>query len=321
MIAGMLSVVASLPVIASAELRVTPNAVRLDRPEDSLQLLVTDVQGPVSHDATRSVTYEVKGAPIVRVDADGLIHPLAEGTSELVVRSGGIEIVVPVAVTSLNNPPPVSFQHEVQPILTKARCNSGGCHGKAEGQNGFKLSLLGFDHGFDHDALIKEGKGRRLSITAPETSLILRKAIAEVPHGGGRKIEPGSPQYKRLLRWIASGAQAETPDERQVVSIEVEPADLVMTPGGTQQLRVWAIDDRGQKRCATVESDFFRMPRTSPMPVNADCCWRARSQVKRRSWFDTWDMWQFAESHYPVPRASSLGPLKTTSSTRMSGTS
>lgn len=242
---------------AHAELRVTPNAVNLQRPEDSQQLLVSDVQGAVMSDATRSVQYEVKPPLVVTVDADGLVHPLAEGTTQLVVRSGATEIQVPITVTGLTQPTPVSFQYEIQPILTKARCNSGGCHGKAEGQNGFKLSLLGFDNSFDHDALTKEGKGRRLSITAPLSSLILRKATAEVPHGGGRKIEPHSPQYKRMLRWIASGAPLNVPDERQVVSIEVEPAELVMTPGGTQQLRVWAIDDRGQRRCATVESDYI----------------------------------------------------------------
>ena len=245
------------PHLVWGELRVTPNAVNLERPEDSQQLLVADVQGSVSRDITRAVKFEVKGPLIIRVDADGLVHPLAEGTTQLIIRSDATEVAVPITVTGLNQPIPVSFEHEIQPILTKARCNSGGCHGKAEGQNGFKLSLLGFDNGFDHDALTKEGKGRRLSISAPESSLILRKATAEVPHGGGRKIEPGSPQYKRVLRWIAAGAPVVIPDERHIASIEVEPAELVMTPRGTQQLRVWAIDDKGQRRCATVESDYI----------------------------------------------------------------
>lgn len=257
-VAGLLFALSVLsPVMAHAELRVTPDAVRIERPEDSQQMLVTDVQGAVSRDLTRSVQFEVKPPLVARVDSDGLIHPLAEGNTQLVIRSGTTEIVVPITIAGFNQPTPVSFQHEVQPILTKARCNSGGCHGKAEGQNGFKLSLLGFDNRFDHDALTKEGKGRRLSVTAPETSLLLRKAIADTPHGGGRKIEPDSPQYKRVLRWIASGAPADVPGERQVVSIEVEPAELVMTPGGTQQLRVWAIDDAGQRRCATVETDYI----------------------------------------------------------------
>ena len=64
-------------------------------------------------------------------------------------------------------------------MLTKSRCNSGGCHGKAEGQNGFKFSLLGFDADADYAAIIKEGRGRRISLASPKQSLLLRKATAE----------------------------------------------------------------------------------------------------------------------------------------------
>lgn len=247
----------AIPASVLAELRVSPAEVKIDRPEDSLQLLVSDIQPVMTRDMTRAVTYEVLPPLIATVDTEGLVQPIAEGTTQLRIRAEGVELTVPITIGGLNQPTPVSFQHEVQPILTKARCNSGGCHGKAEGQNGFKLSLLGFDNGFDHDALTKEGKGRRLSVTAPETSLLLRKATAEVPHGGGRKIEPGSPQYRRVLRWIAAGAAPTLTEERRVVSIEVEPAELVMAPASTQQLRVWSIDDQGQRRCATVESDFI----------------------------------------------------------------
>ncbi|HLQ44053.1 MAG TPA: DUF1549 domain-containing protein, partial [Planctomycetaceae bacterium] len=143
------------------------------------------------------------------------------------------------------------------PILTKGRCNSGGCHGKAEGQNGFKLSLFGFDAAADHEAVIKEGKGRRVILTDPGNSLLLLKGTATVPHGGGRKIEPDSPAHQRLRRWIASGASREIPDERQIVMIEVEPAQVVIAANGTQQLRVTAIDDQGGRRCATVEADYI----------------------------------------------------------------
>ena len=246
-----------VPSFVFAELQVTPSSVRLDRPEDSLQLQVTEIQGQVRRDVTREAQYEFMPPLVASIDSDGLIHPLAEGASQLIVRSAGAEVRIDVTIGGLRDPRPVSFQHEIQPILTKSRCNSGGCHGKAEGQNGFKLSLLGFDNSFDHDAITKEGKTRRIAITAPATSLLLKKAVAEVPHGGGRKVEPGSPQYRRLLRWIAEGALPAVTDERQVVSIEVEPATLVMTAGGTQQLRVWAIDDRGERRCATAESDFI----------------------------------------------------------------
>ena len=127
-----------------AEIRVSPAAVKLDRPEASQQLLITDVNGEKQRDATREAKFEVKPPVVVRVDADGLMEPLEEGTTTVVVKVGAAQVEIPVTVTGLKAPPPVSFEHEIQPILTKNRCNSGGCHGKAEGQNGFKLSLLGF---------------------------------------------------------------------------------------------------------------------------------------------------------------------------------
>jgi hypothetical protein len=242
---------------AAGDLRVSPTAISLDRPEASQQLLVTDCESTFQRDVTRDVQYQVGEPAVVRVEPDGLIYPLAEGTTQLIVRRGSDELQIPITVTGLQQPPPVSFVHEIIPILTKSRCNSGGCHGKAEGQNGFKLSLLGFDAQSDYDALIKESKGRRVVLASPSFSLVLRKGTAEMPHGGGRKIEPGSPQQHRLLRWISAGAPFEAQGERQVMGIEVEPAQVVLQPGGTQQLRVTAIDDAGGKRCATVESDYI----------------------------------------------------------------
>src|SRR5947208_69877 len=99
----------------------------------------------------------------------------------------------------------VTFERDVEPILTRAGCNAGACHGKARGQNGFALSLFGFDAGFDHDAIAREARGRRVFPAAPEESLLLRKATAAVPHGGGRRLEPGGPWDLTLRRWIADG--------------------------------------------------------------------------------------------------------------------
>src|SRR4051794_355923 len=97
--------------------------------------------------------------------------------------------------------PPISFLNEVVPIFTRLGCNAGGCHGKASGQNGFKLSLLGFEPQEDYEYLVKESRGRRLFPAAPEQSLLLRKATGQAAHGGGKKLEPDSPFYRLLLRW------------------------------------------------------------------------------------------------------------------------
>jgi hypothetical protein len=135
---------------------------------------------------------------------------------------------------------PVDFDTQVVPVFTKHGCNAGGCHGKSGGQNGFRLSLLGFEPGEDHEHLVKEARGRRISVAAPAESLLLLKATAAVPHGGGRLIEPDSPSYEVVLRWIAEGARPGDPQAPRVARIEVVPAERVMQPGAAEQLRVIA---------------------------------------------------------------------------------
>src|SRR6185312_8727679 len=96
----------------------------------------------------------------------------------------------------------LTFVNDVAPILTKASCNSGGCHAKAgNGQNGFRLSLLGFEPAEDYEHIVREGHGRRVFPASPEQSLLLLKASNLVPHGGGKRLDQSSEGYKRLARW------------------------------------------------------------------------------------------------------------------------
>lgn len=99
----------------------------------------------------------------------------------------------------------IDFENDLQPVLTRFGCTSGPCHGKARGQGGFQLSLLGFDADFDYEAIIKEGRGRRVFPAAPEKSLLLTKPTAEVAHGGGKRFEKHSTEYQMLLDWIRQG--------------------------------------------------------------------------------------------------------------------
>lgn len=103
-----------------------------------------------------------------------------------------------------------TFESDIQPLLTRLGCNAGACHGKSRGQNGFALSLLGFDSDFDYSALANEGRGRRVFPSAAEESLLVRKAVGQVPHGGGKRLEIGSPPYKEILAWIRNGLPPHT---------------------------------------------------------------------------------------------------------------
>lgn len=147
---------------------------------------------------------------------------------------------------------PLSFVNDVEPILTKAGCNAGVCHAKAiTGQRGFRLSVLGFEPEEDYEAIVKQGKGRRVFPPAPEESLLITKGAAIVPHTGGKKLEPGSEDYKLLVRWIAEGMNYTLKDEAKLSGISVEPARVTMKVKTTQQLKVTARYSDGSSRDVT----------------------------------------------------------------------
>lgn len=145
----------------------------------------------------------------------------------------------------------VYFTTDVVPILTKLGCNSGGCHGKATGQNGFRLSLFGFEPELDYDAIVLESRGRRLSFAAPDNSLILSKATASVPHGGGRRLQVDSEDYRVLRDWIGRGASAPRAEDPRLVHIEVSPKNQILHTNSKHQLLVLATFSDGSSRDVT----------------------------------------------------------------------
>lgn len=152
----------------------------------------------------------------------------------------------PVSTESSNRP--VYFGTEVVPILTKLGCNGGGCHGKATGQNGFRLSLFGFEPEFDYEAIVKESRGRRLSPAAPEHSLLLTKGTSSVPHGGGKRLTVGSDDYRILREWISQGATPPRADDPHLVKIEIFPKEQILNVNASQQLQVRATFSDGLSR-------------------------------------------------------------------------
>ena len=229
----------------------------LDQPESSLQLLVGQAaEEGRTIDLTRQAKYRSENEAVARVDELGLVTPVADGETGVIVEHSGGLTRVAITIKGIKEPEPLSFSRDVIPILTKAGCNMGGCHGKAEGQNGFKLTVFGFDPKADHDAIVKEGRGRRISLAAPDHSLLLRKGLASDPHGGGLRIDEGSIRHRRLARWIREGAQYGTDEAPQLVKIEIEPTEQVLLAKGTQQLRVWAVDSDGARRDVTTEAEY-----------------------------------------------------------------
>lgn len=151
---------------------------------------------------------------------------------------------------------PFHFETDVLPILSRFGCNTSGCHGKAEGQNGFKLSIFGFDPPADHATLVSEGRGRRTNSVLPEKSLLLQKACGDMPHGGGVRIKKTSDEYRTLANWIASGSPYGDATAPKVVSITVTPREQVMALKAQQGLKVVAKFDNGYEEDVTRHAKF-----------------------------------------------------------------
>ena len=125
-----------------------------------------------------------------------------------------------------------AFERDVLPVLTRAGCNLGACHGNLNGKGGFKLSLKGEDPDTDYRALTRDVLARRTDVLRPDESLILKKATGQVPHEGGARFATNSHEYAILREWVKRGAPRGTSGSvltKLVVTpaskILVEPAD------------------------------------------------------------------------------------------------
>ena len=150
----------------------------------------------------------------------------------------------------------VTFERDVVPVLTRLGCNSGPCHGKARGQNGFQLSLLGFYPDFDYAAITQEARGRRVFPPDPRRSLLLTKAAGLVPHGGGKRLEAGGAYYDVLLHWIEQGMPRQRPEDPVLDEIQVEPAERILGYNEQQPLVVTARYSDGATRDVTALAAF-----------------------------------------------------------------
>ena len=208
-------------------------------------------------DLTRDVEYVVEPAGIAAIDETGWISPVKDGKASITAKAkGGAVAKVDVSVEESGEIQRINFPNEITPLFTKYGCNGGGCHGKSGGQNGFRLSLLGFEPDEDYEYIVKEGRGRRVFPAAPDRSLLLLKGTNESPHGGGARIEKGSLDYRLIYSWIAQGMPYGKPDDPTLVGIAVTPAVRIMDMNGEQQLVVTAKYSDGSMKDVTRASVY-----------------------------------------------------------------
>ena len=233
------------------------------------QLIVTAVHADGTNaDVTRDVAWTISDPAVLVVDSTGMSIPLADGDVTVTATQADKSVVARVVVSGFAHPLPINFRNQVVPIFTKLGCNGGGCHGKSGGQNGFKLSLLGFVPEDDYEFLCKESRGRRIFPAVPGESLLVKKAIGRSPHGGGKRMENGSYEYNLLVQWIEQGMPYGTDKDAFVTGIKCVPETRTMTRKSQQQISVIATYSDGTTedvtRMALFEPNEAEMAECSP---------------------------------------------------------
>ena len=224
---------------SAGELRVYPADLALKGPASSQQLLVVEVENDrVVKDHTASAKFSLSAEKIVVANATGMVTAAGNGEVTVTANVNGKLAIVKVKVNEFDKAPNWSFGNHVVPILTRAGCNSGSCHGALAGKGGLKLSLRGFDPDSDWFVLTRQALARRVDLTNPANSLMLKKAAKLVPHGGGTRIIEGDANFNLLLAWITAGAPGPRDADAKIERLDVFPPASLLKPKDT--LRVIA---------------------------------------------------------------------------------
>lgn len=210
-------------------IEVFPEKVSLETAADFHRVIViARMKDSSTHDITHQARLSLEEENVAKL-RENLIFPQSDGETKLKVEYRGLSSEIAVKVVDAKKERLRSFQLDVMPVLTAAGCNTGSCHGSARGQDGFHLSLYGFDPKGDHFRLTSEMAGRRINLALPEESLLVTKALGSVPHTGGKIIKEGSPFYETLVEWIRDGAKFDEGEIAMPTGIEVRPKQVLMT--------------------------------------------------------------------------------------------
>ena len=245
---ALLSSFCLLGSAAAADLAILPGDVTLTGPHAAQRLLVADAEGgAVVADRTGQAKL-TSADPAVAVVDGGVVRPAGDGDTTITALVEGKKATCKVKVVRSKEQMDWSFRNHVIPMMTKVGCNSGACHGALAGKGGQKLSLRGYNPEADYFVLTRQARGRRVNLIEPNKSLVLLKPTLSVSHGGGLKLEVGSPDYNLLADWIAAGAPGPKADDPAIQRLEVLPAAAVLKPKDTLQVlvRAWYSDGHSE---------------------------------------------------------------------------
>ncbi len=207
---------------------VYPEAITLETARDFNSFIaVATFDDDVTQDVTPKAKITLADPTVAKLDGHKLL-PLKDGATTLTVEWLDKKVDVAVTVKDSAKDRPVSFNLDVMPVFMRANCNTGSCHGSARGQDGFRLSLFGFDPKGDHFRLTQELAGRRINLALPEESLLITKTVNSVPHTGGKKVEVGDANYKTLVEWVNMGVPYDAEGIPKIVAVELYPNKAVL---------------------------------------------------------------------------------------------
>ncbi len=236
-------------------LQILPESIQLSGPA-AVQTVV--VMGALSDgtrvDLTNQVTLSLSGTSVSL--SKHRLQARSDGKALLIARHGSLRAKAPIAVALANRPVTYSFQNDVVPVLARLGCSQGACHGANSGKGGFKLSLRGYAPELDFLSITRELSGRRIAREAPDRSLLLRKPLMEVAHGGGKALEKGSREYYVLLGWLMQGAPGPDPADPQLVNLEALPGDRIYRAKQRQQVLIRARFSDGRVEDVTERAVF-----------------------------------------------------------------
>jgi hypothetical protein len=230
---------------------VLPGEVTLSGPTASQQLIVQREREGRLREQAADIVWESRNPQVAIVTESGAVQPVSDGEAEIVATIGGESTIARVVVSGTQSPRGWSFRHDVLPVLSKAGCNTGACHGALAGKGGFRLSLRGYDPVADYQTIVQQDRGRRVEFADPGRSLILAKPSGAIPHKGGLRFETDSLSYRILAEWIAAGAPRPTDDDPQVERLEVFPPQSTHAVGEQQQMLVTAVFSDGRREDVT----------------------------------------------------------------------
>jgi len=218
-----------------------PRDVVLTGPQATQRLVVLVMHAEAGSvaDLTAEAVFRSSDTRVASVDAEGVVHAVADGQTEIDAElPDGRRVSTRVRIQGTASPSAWSFRNDVRAVMTKTGCNSGRCHGAAAGQNQFKLSLRGFDAELDYHALTRGEQSRRVSLLQPAQSLMLLKPTLSLPHGGGRRFDIESREYRILSEWLARGASPPQANDPRITRLEVHPLQARLEVGDQHRIVV-----------------------------------------------------------------------------------